>query len=207
MKKILLTLTAILFAVVSANAQFSNTSSSKSQSKSSSSADLLFRGEINVGMAFVNTKYDDHKLDGTMVAPVATFTYGIKFNDYLFAGAGAGFKYMTQSVNDDKISSLMIPIFAEVKAFIPIDETISPFVMVDFGYSVRLAGEFEVDYGGYYGKQKSDTKGGLCYKFGAGVAINSFSLALGYDCQKFGVKDYDKDFKSSGFFFSVGYAF
>lgn len=202
MKKFLLTAAAILLAVLSVNAQFSNGSKSKS---SSGGGDMEWRGEVNVGMAFGNTKYDGHKYDGTMVAPVATFTYGIKFNDYLFVGAGAGFKYMTQSVNDDKISSLMIPIFAEVKAFIPVNETFTPFVMADFGYSVRLSGEMKVNSYGY--ESKSDTKGGLCYKFGAGVAIDSFTLALGYDCQKFGVKDMDKDFTSSGFFFSLGYAF
>ena len=187
MKKILLTLTAILFAVVSANAQFSNTSTYKS--KSSSLSDLTFRGEINVGMAFGNTKYDDHKLDGTMVAPVFTGTYGVKLNDYLFIGAGIGIKYMTQNWKESygdydyaeeykyTISSLMLPLYAELKVFLPVNETVSPFLMADFGYSVRLAGEFKSDYrydDYYYGyiytdTHKSDTKGGLCYKFGAGV--------------------------------------
>ena len=223
MKKYLL-LVVILFAVASASAQFSNTSTSKSRS---SSSDLTFCGGFSAGVAIGNTKYDNEKLDGTMVAPVFTGTYGVKLNDYLFIGAGIGIKYMTQNWKESygdydyaeeykyTISSLMLPLYAELKVFLPVNETVSPFVMADFGYSVRLAGEFKSDYryDDYYhgyiytNTHKSDTKGGLCYKFGAGVAINSFTLALGYDCQKFGVNGVNKDFNTSSFFFSVGYAF
>lgn len=203
MKKVLL-LTVVLFAVVSANAQFINTPSSqsqpKTQTKSSSSGDVTFRGEVNAGMMIGKTKYDDEKLDGTMIAPVFTGTFGVKLNDYLFFGAGVGFKYMTLD-DDVKFNSFMMPLFAEIKAFIPVSDVFMPFVMADFGYGVRLSGELE-DYG-----SKRDTKGGMCYKFGAGVTISDFIIALGYDCQKFGVKYYDKDFTSSGFFFSLGYAF
>lgn len=213
MKKVLL-LTVVLFAVVSANAQFINTPSSqsqpKTQTKSSSLGDVTFRGEVNAGMMIGKTKYDDNKIDGTMIAPVFTGTFGAKLNDYLFLGAGIGFKYMTQNGSegelDYKINSFMMPLFAEIKAFIPVSDVVMPFVMADFGYGVRLSGEFKVEID-YYDEGKSDTKGGLCYKFGGGLAIDDFILALGYDCQKFGVKDMDEDFKSSGFFFSVGYAF
>lgn len=204
MKKFLLTVAAILLAVLSVNAQFSNTSSSKSQTRTSSSGDVTFRGEVNAGMMIGKTKYDDEKLDGTMIAPVFTGTFGVKLNDYLFFGAGVGFKYMTQDVDeyDVKFNSFMMPLFAEIKAFIPVSDVFMPFVMADFGYGVRLSGELkeEDDY-------KRDTKGGLCYKFGGGLAIDNFILALGYDCQKFGVKYFREDFTSSGFFFSVGYAF
>lgn len=213
MKRILL-LAAVLFAVVSANAQFINTPSSQSQSKAQSrtsySSDVTFRGEFNAGMMIGKTKYDDIKIDGTMIAPVFTGTFGAKLNDYLFLGAGIGFKYMTQNGSEDeldyKINSFMMPLFAEIKAFIPVSDVVMPFVMADFGYGVRLSGEFKVEID-YYDAGKSDTKGGLCYKFGGGLAIDDFILALGYDCQKFGVKDMDEDFISSGFFFSVGYAF
>ena len=209
MKKFLLTVAAILLAVVSVNAQFSNTSSSKSQTRTSSSGDVTFRGEVNAGMMIGKTKYDDNKIDGTMTAPVFTGTFGAKLNDYLFLGAGIGFKYMTQNCSGSEeedefeINSFMMPLFAEIRAFIPVSDVFMPFVMADFGYGVRLSGEFKAEYYSY----KSDTKGGLCYKFGGGLAIDNFILALGYDCQKFGIKHWDKDFKSSGFFFSVGYAF
>lgn len=207
MKKVLL-LTVVLFAVVSANAQFINTPSSqsqpKTQTKSSSLGDVTFRGEVNAGMMIGKTKYDDYKIDGSMIAPVITLTFGAKLNDYLFFGAGVGFKYMTQDMDDDvKFNSFMMPLFAEIKAFIPVSDVFMPFVMADFGYGVRLSGELKEEYDDF----KSDTKGGLCYKFGGGLAIDDFILALGYDCQKFGVKYMDEDFKSSGFFFSVGYAF
>lgn len=230
MKRILL-LAAVLFAVVSANAQFINTPSSqsqpKTQTKSSSSGDVTFCGEFNAGMMIGKTKYDDEKIDGTMIAPVFTGTFGVKMNDYLFLGAGTGVKYMIQNweskqtdyyyTEEDKytISSLMLPLYVELKVLLPVNETVYPFVMADFGYSVRLAGEIKCDYkgydeyyyGNYSGTDKRDTEGGLCYKFGGGVAISDFIITFGYDCQKFGVKDFDKDFKSSGFFFSLGYAF
>lgn len=223
MKKVLL-LTVVLFALVSANAQFINTPSSQSQPKSqtrtSSLGDVTFRGEVNAGMMIGKTKYDDNKIDGTMIAPVFTGTFGAKLNDYLFFGAGIGWKYMTQNGSEDELDyeiySFMMPLFAEIRAFIPVSDVFMPFVMADFGYGVRLSGEFKakkdmkdkMDY--YYGEDgegKLDTKGGLCYKFGGGLAIDNFILALGYDCQKFGVKYFSEDFTSSGFFFSVGYAF
>ncbi len=230
MKKVLL-LTVVLFALVSANAQFINTPSSqsqpKTQTKSSSSGDVTFCGEFNAGMMIGKTKYDDEKIDGTMIAPVFTGTFGVKMNDYLFLGAGVGFKYMTQnwkerwSLGDEyyaydkyTISSIMLPLYVELKVLFPVNEIVYPFVMADFGYSVRLAGELKCDFdryeygdGHYTGTYKVDTKGGLYYKFGGGVTISDFIIALGYECQKFGVKDFDKDFKSSGFFFSLGYAF
>ncbi|MBO7529487.1 MAG: outer membrane beta-barrel protein [Bacteroidales bacterium] len=210
MKKVLL-LAAVLFAVVSANAQFINTPSSQSQSKtqartSSSSGDIAFRGEFNTGMMIGKTKYDDEKIDGTMIAPVFTGTFGVKIHDFVFLGAGVGFKYMTQNGSeygtDYSINSFMMPIFAEVKAFIPVSDAVAPFVMADLGYGVRLSGEYKDDW-----DFKRDTKGGMCYKFGAGVTISDFIIALGYDCQKFGLDKATEDFKSSGFFFSLGYAF
>ena len=225
MKKYLLTILAVVFATVIANAQFSNTSS-KSQSRTSSSGDIAFCGGFNAGMMIGKTKYDDEKIDGTMIAPVFTGTFGVKMNDYLFLGAGTGVKYMIQNweskqtdydiTEEDKytISSLMLPLYVELKVLLPVNETVYPFVMADFGYSVRLAGEIKCDYKGYEyyygyysGTNKRDTEGGLCYKFGGGVAFSDFIITFGYDCQKFGVKHFDKDFKSSGFFFSLGYAF
>lgn len=215
MKRILL-LAAVLFAVVSANAQFINTPSSqsqpKAQTKSSSSSDVTFRGEFNVGMTIGQTKFDGEKIDGTMVTPVLTGTFGVKLNDYLFFGAGTGFKYITQDGNEgdgyDKmnytINSLMLPVFVEVKAFIPVSYAAALFLMADFGYGMRLDGEFRADMD-YYGKANFDTKDGLCYKFGAGVNIDNFIIALGYDCQKFGVEKLNGDFTSSGFFFSLGF--
>ncbi|MBQ3844284.1 MAG: outer membrane beta-barrel protein [Bacteroidales bacterium] len=214
MKKVLL-LTVVLFALVSANAQFINTPSSqsqpKTQTKSSSSGDVTFCGEFNAGMMIGKTKYDDNKIDGTMIAPVFTGTFGVKLNDYLFFGAGVGFKYMTQNGSEDELDyeiySFMMPLFAEIRAFIPVSDVFMPFVMADFGYGVRLSGEFKPNKDMKDKMDKSDTKGGLCYKFGGGLAIDNFILALGYDCQKFGVKYFSEDFTSSGFFFSVGYAF
>lgn len=210
MKRILL-LAAILFAVVSANAQFINTPSSqtqpKSQSRSSSSGDIAFRGEFNTGMMIGKTKYGDYEIDGTMIAPVFTGTFGVKIHDFVFFGAGMGFKHMTHTGSEDsidyKITSFMMPLFAEIKAFIPVSDAFAPFVMADLGYGVRLSGEFTIDIN----SETADTEGGLCYKFGGGVTISDFIIALGYDCQKFGVKYFDKDFTSSGFFFSLGYAF
>lgn len=225
MKKFLLTVVAVLFAAVSVNAQFSNGSKSKS---SSGGGDMGWRGEVNVGLSMGKIKMKSDKSKNSFLAPAISATYGMKFNDYLFAGAGAGFKYIMKNklAEGCDFKATMLPIFAEIKAFYPVNDEIAPFVMLDLGYSICLGSKVDIKGGddGYdpYGwddddpwgykatRKETDAKvsGGLMFRVGAGVVYNRFTLGLGYEIQQLN-SDTDgfKDVAHNAFFFSLGYVF
>jgi len=207
MKKFLLTAAAILFAIVSVNAQFTNAAK---KSNSAAGAGFTYRGEVNIGMSIGGSKYDGNKVKGTMIGPYVTGTYGIKFNDYLFAGVGAGLKYMHQGKDEDgaklTINNFMLPLFLEVKGFYPISDEIAPFLVLDLGYSIHLGGKYKMEYNGWTSSEQN-TKGGFMFKIGAGLAYKQFTFGIGYDRQNMGIKDWDKNLNCNSFYFTVGYVF
>lgn len=207
MKKFLLTTVAILFAVMSSYAQFSNSS----KSKSSGGGDIEWRGDINVGLAMGKLKNDNGKSDKSFYAPFITANYGSQLNEYFYVGAGAGFKYLTGKITSDiSMNAALLPIFVDLKAFYPVSDDLAPFIMLDLGYSIGLSSKikYDDDSGYYIGmREETDAKinGGFLMKAGVGVQYTKFTLGLGYEMQKLN-SDF-KDISHNAFFFSLGYAF
>lgn len=223
MKKLLLTVTAILFAVISVNAQFSNSGNTSKSKTQSQTGEIVGRGEINAGVAIGKISQNGDKSEKSLYAPIVSLNYGAKFNDYFYLGAGAGFKYLTGKLTDNEYATLslsasMIPVFAALRAFYPVSDDVAPFVMLDLGYSFCLSSKAKLTYNGYdpdpyYSRGSSQSlnaklKGGLLLKVGAGIAFNKFTIGLGYEMQKIG-SEYDelKDMSHNGFFINLGFVF
>jgi len=220
MKKLLLTVTAILFAVISVNAQFSNSANTSKSKSKSQTGQIVGRGEINAGIAIGKISQKEDKSDKSLYAPSVSLNYGAKLNDYFYLGAGVGFRYLTGKPLDNdyakvSLSAAMIPLFAAVRAFYPMSDDLAPYAMLDLGYSICVSSNADVEfnYDPYYNRSINESgdpklKGGLLFKVGAGIAINKFTIGLGYEMQKIS-SEYDmfKDMSHNGFFINLGFVF
>lgn len=79
MRKFLLTTIALMFSVISLNAQMS---------------DLKFHGEINGGMSIGKLSFGQLKSNDNYLTPNITGVYGIRMGENMFLGAGTGLRYM-----------------------------------------------------------------------------------------------------------------
>lgn len=116
-------------------------------------------------------------------------THGVMFNERFFVGAGAGLDYFFDSEGE----WYMMPLYANVKGFLPLSEKTSLFASVDVGYSLYLSGYYTVGSGAFYCSPA------------VGVKLSSFKLQVGYNILSFS----DDGFSDSvgAMQFKIGYVF
>ncbi len=139
MIKVKLFVMAVALAICStATAQFSNTGTRGNQRTVRTSTggggfdgngpQAGYKGFIEGGYTIGVGDYDLGRLE-------LITTHGYQFNQYIFAGVGAGFKYYT----DDELWAY--PIFGDIRANI-LNNSISPFVDFKIGYAAGDADGF-----------------------------------------------------------------
>lgn len=143
----LLMLAFFMFASLSANAQ------------------ARYSAEVDLGYSLTFEKYGVDLSDRINL----TTTHGVMFNERLFVGAGVALDYFYSSNGD----WFMMPLYGNVKGFLPLSEKTSLFASVDVGYSLYLSGEDTVGSGAFY----------CCPS--VGLKLNSFKLQVGYDILSF----------------------
>jgi hypothetical protein len=90
----------------------------------------------------------------------------------------------------------LIPLFADIN-YHPINSRISPYIYIKCGYSFALIPNEETYYMHYYYNPIADTKGGLLFNAGAGIALYTWdraaiNLGIGYRYQEVTVyRQYD----------------
>lgn len=172
---------------LTASAQF--LSSKQGQSQSSATYKTGFRTFLLGGYTFGNK-------DGARAELLASL--GDQLNNYLFIGGGAGTNYYTDSNYD----LFTIPVFANVRGYIPVKSSVRPFVDLKTGYGICT---------------KSEIKGGTYFNATAGIEISNFTIGIGYSSQVFSIDgvsdDYyhisvdDYSFSSGGLTLNLGVSF
>lgn len=157
--KILVVLMAIVFATPSF-AQFTsgvNKSRTTNSRSTTSSIEKGYKGMFDIGYGL-----GVGDLEGTNRVGFAT-THGYQFNPYVFTGVGLGLNYYHE------VESINIPIFANVRATMPI-KSIAPFFDFRIGYSAG-------DVSGLYLSPSVGIRAAIGNKAG-------LTFSLGYEVQK-----------------------
>ena len=178
MKKVLFTLCAVLCSVYVASAQFR---------LKPFEFKVKYRGEVTVGGAFSNKLQG--KYAGTHVETASEASrlfvetvHGVMVSDYIFVGVGVGLQnYAGEIYKGDgrKWNTLTIPIFADLKGFLPINRSWRTFMNLGLGGSVVGHSDLSYVENGFKYKQH----GGFYCDFGAGVEYRSLSFGIGLQHQ------------------------
>lgn len=113
--------------------------------------------------------------------PYIDAVVGARFTDYVFAGVGVGVQYAygdcrliqlaTQNA-PEKWGAVMMPIYFNVKGYVPTKTIVYPYISVGIGGNVVLSSNFSREGYGHL-------RGGMFCKFGAGLTVSKFNLGLG----------------------------
>jgi len=109
---------------------------------------------------------------------------GYQFRNGFEAGFGTGI---------EKPDVLIMPVYGEMR-YQPLKTRLSPFLWIKSGYGFPLNRRADIDY--YYYGYSTESKGGVMFNAGAGLALyswnrNAVSIGIGYRYQKliFGQKN------------------
>ena len=114
---------------------------------------------------------------------------GYQINPYLYLGVGLGWNYYTDA------DASMMPFYGNVRAYIPIENAIHPYIDIKPGYSIGLTNS--EDKGFYIGAT-------------AGIEVSNFTVGIGYSSQTLNCKIYDEGnyynyhISSGGFTIKIG---
>lgn len=149
--------------------------------------------EVNVGFITggkLKTKIQNHETVKTNLSrPYLELLGGVRLGDFLFAGVGTGVQYaygecrlvslatnLSHKGAPETWGSVSIPIYGNVRGYIPTRSIVEPYISVSIGGHVVATSNFSEEG---YGK----LRGGLLMKFGAGLNIANFNLGLGLASQ------------------------
>jgi len=185
--------------------------------------DIKYRGEINIGGAFSNKLHIPAQVDNeeyynfavysSMSRPLIETVHGVSLSNYLYVGAGLGLQYYTGEIfGAEDIYSfrsktttwdmIAIPIFVNIKGFLPITDKLRPFTTLSFGGTAiaNSNGKFiyddtyyEDDYrvGNIYSHK---IKGGFYCDWGVGIEYKLWSFTVGLQHQRYVQQDIDTDY-------------
>ena len=157
-----------------------------------SAQNVKYQGEVNVGYSI-----------GVGTAPVnranLNTIQGVKVGDYFSIGAGLGLDWWKglyadywQGQGKADRGELSVPIFLNVKGYLPVNERVAPYLSFDVGYNAGLTEGLE----GF---------GGLLLTPAAGVMIGHFKVEAGITIQK--VADNLLNINANAIKLGVGYVF
>src|SRR5574344_487298 len=174
---------------LTASAQFSNLGHEVHSTSTTSNG---FQSFLETGYTFGDKNYylvnkSGAEKDGGRLELLTSF--GSRVNDIFYVGAGVGVNYYTDA------DIFTIPLYADLKAYIPVNSLISPYIDLKSGYAIGTG----------------DYKGGLYIDFTAGIEISGFIIGIGYVTQSLKYKlrsnYYSDSFNTDGLILKVGYAF
>jgi hypothetical protein len=129
------------------------------------------------------------KLQTNLSRPYVDVIAGMRLGEFLFAGVGVGVQYayaecklvglahdITDVAAPETWGMVSIPIYANVKGYIPTRIVVKPYISVSLGGHVVAASNFSKEGCG-------KINGGLMMKFGAGLKISKFNFGLGMASQ------------------------
>lgn len=135
---------------------------------------------------FLESGYTFGKDDGGRLELLTSM--GSLVNKYIYLGAGLGLNYYTDG------NSTLLPIYANIRGYIPTGSIILPYIDLKPGYSIGLS--------------DSNSKG-FYINTTVGIQIHNFTVGIGYASQSI---SYDEDYhhysdSNGGFTLKVGVVF
>lgn len=114
---------------------------------------------------------------------------GIKVSNYFSAGLGLGLDYYHEFYDKGE---LFMPIFLNMKGYIPVTEKFSPFVSLDMGYGVGLT-------------EGVSGCGGFLWSPALGIRYDHFKFQFGYTSQR--ISESGIGFNMDAIQFKIGIVF
>lgn len=151
MKKLLLLAAFAAMTVTAANAQWN----------------LNYQGDVELGYSIGSGRVSWDRVN------IHT-THGIRFNEYFFVGLGTGLDIYTTGGTE-----LALPIYFNVKGYLPVSSRMNLFAGLDIGASVGLSKGFSGS------GLLAVPQAGIAYKLNSG---NALTFAFGYTVQKWSEK-------------------
>ncbi len=149
-----------------------------------------YQGEVQLGYNFGVNETDIDYVN-------LSFINGIRFNKYLFAGVGVGLN--SYAIFDSKIENLYsLPIFLNLKAYIPVASSTSLFASLDTGYWFGISKNISSLNGFLLGPSI-----GVCFNKGKSYGLN---LSLGYNLQLWSIKG-PLNFNTEAIGLKLGFSF
>ena len=152
------------------------------------------------------------KVKTNLSRPSLEVVGGVRLGKFVFAGVGTGVQYaygecsLIELFTDapDSWGMVTIPIYANVRGYVPTRMILKPYVSVCIGGQVVATSNFSQEG---YGK----INGGIMMKFGAGFNISKFNFAMGMAAQNIEWVDEwgDTNFKAGNhaFYIEAGVTF
>lgn len=112
MKKVLFTL-LLLFATICSHAQVS----------------VKYQGEVDLGYSIGVGKLSTNRANLHTVQ-------GVKIGKYFSTGLGLGLDYYHQLYEDEGNGELFVPVFLNMKGYLPVTDALAPFISLDLGYGI-----------------------------------------------------------------------
>lgn len=88
-----------------------------------------YQGEIDLSYSIGTGTFSTNRVNLHTI-------HGAKMNDYFSIGVGLGLDYYHELYREEGDGELVIPIFLNTKAYLPVDEKLSPYVSLDLGYGI-----------------------------------------------------------------------
>lgn len=175
MKRIIITIVVAVISIVSAFAQVS----------------VKYHGELNAGYSVGVGTYAADRVNLNTIQ-------GIQIGDYFSVGLGLGLDwyrglyadYWKEKGKADR-GELAMPIYLNVKGYLPVNETVVPYLTFDIGYGIGIT-------------EGLDGFGGLYLTPGVGIRFGRFKVEAGFNVQQ--ITDVIK-VNTNALKLSVGYIF
>jgi hypothetical protein len=162
MKKfyLLMAFTALLCGFAEAQVSYYGTSHDASRSIGSAKTQVAYHGEVDLGYSIGVGNFSAGRINLHTIQ-------GVQVGEYFSAGVGIGLDYY----HDGDGGNLIMPIYLNVKGYLPVNNTVSPYLSLDLGEGICLS---------------EDIKGfsGLYCTPAIGVKVNKFKVQLGYNVQR-----------------------
>ena len=120
-------------------------------------SEVKYQGEVDLGYSLGVGNFG---LDRVNLHTV----HGAKINKNFSLGAGLGVDYYFNGGEGE----IMMPLYVNAKAYLPVNTKFSPYASIDLGYGIGVTSEF----GGFY------------WSPAVGIKYNKFKFQIGYTSQR-----------------------
>lgn len=186
MRRILLILSVFIFAFSSmnANTHFGYGTKGAYAAGESSNSIVKYLGEVYVGESFcivdAESRFNIHTV------------HGVKIGDYFSAGIGTGVDIYHE--DDLEYSLMQIPLFVNVKGYLPVSPKVSLYASMDGGKTFGIG----------------DSSGFTSWMYvpAVGVKIKFINIQFGYVLQRYTIKELDwRNIDGDALQLKVGFVF
>lgn len=168
MKRLFLTLAVAVLSIGSVVAQ--------------SNSLVKYQGEVDLGYSIGVGTFSTGRVNLHTIQ-------GVKIGEYFSTGIGLGLDYYHEFYDNGE---LMIPVYLNLKGYLPVSETVSPYLSFDIG-------------GGFGVTEGVSGLSGVMYMPAIGVKIKRFKAQFGYNVQR--ISESGIGFNMNAIQIKVGFVF